>query len=101
MGKKTKHKAKELERLRQVYDQASTSTSSDKTIEVNQEIGTVVPAEGTIANMYSKKYKMIKKDLGFLVVLLILMLAILFALNYTFAQTGWGDALVSFIAKIF
>ena len=83
MSNKAKKTAKELERLQTLYQ----SDDTKETVKQSTPVASNVSNTVTIA-----RHAAIKKELVFLVVLIIVMLALLFAVNYWASSndlSGW------------
>ncbi len=97
MAKKNK-KHREIDRLQNLY-QATSNTSS--TVEdVKSETKPDESSEFLASTKYAAKHITIKKDLMFLAVLIVVMVVLLFALNYFVATTSFGDWIFNLISGI-
>ena len=97
MAKKNK-KHREANRLQNLYKK--TSDTSSTTDDVKSEESTDESSEFLASAKYAAKHITIKKDLMFLSILIVIMVALLFALNYFVATTSFGTWLTNLIGGI-
>lgn len=97
MAKKNK-KHREANRLQSLYQQTSDISS---TVEVaKSETQSEEASEFLASTKYAAKHITIKKDLIFLSILIVAMVALLFALNYLVATTSFGTWLTNLMGVI-
>mgnify|MGYP001068818209 CR=1 FL=1 len=99
MSKKIKKAAKELQRLQQMYGNTAKPDEQPK-VSIDKEIENTEPT-GEIAIARLTKYQLIKRDLIFLLILVVIMIAVLIGINYVLASTGLGMVLIKLLARIF
>lgn len=102
MGKKDKKASKEIERLQALYRQQSAEVIP---AEPRVDIKEPVP-EPTVAASETKivpvgPHAIVRRDLIFLSVLIVIMMAVLFALNYLAATTNFGDVIIRLFGGVF
>ena len=98
MSKKAKKAARELERLQNLYRQSNTSTpiGAPQTV-VHQPTA----SGGTSSVVSSHSYAYVKRDLGLLLILLVVMVAGLIGLNLLAGSTAFGDVLAKLVGRLF
>ena len=97
MSKKN-NKHKEASRLQNLYQ--PTSDTSSTTVDAKSETKSDEASEFLASSKYAAKHITIKKDLVFLSILIVFMVALLFALNYLITTTSFGDWVSNFISKL-
>ena len=97
MSRKNK-KNREFDRLQNLYQPASNTSSTIESIE--SETKSEEASEFLASTKYATKHITIKQDLIFLSVLIVIMVALLFTLNYFVATTNFGTWLSNLIGGI-
>jgi len=102
MSKKFKKSAKEIERLQNLYQLDSDKPKESVNV-VNKTAFNSSQSDNAslISNQQTVKHMAIKQDLIFLSVLIIVMMALLFGLNYLAATTSFGNWLASLVGHLF
>jgi len=105
MGKKHKKRLKELERLRALHEDAQ-QTSGDFRIETPiqaQTVGTETPLSPEVPEPVApatvQEHNHVKKDLVFLIILIVVMIAALVALNWAIDNTVLGSWLLTIFGQ--
>lgn len=98
MAKKFKKTAKEIQRLSGLYQQTNQAIGAAAVPMVNPTSGQAI--EGTLAAAHMQKHAVIRHDLITLLIVAVIMLAALFALNYTVDHTHFGDLLTAAVGKL-
>jgi len=97
MSKKNE-KNREFDRLQNLYQPTSDTLSTINSVE--SETKPEEASEFLASTKYATKHIATKQDLLFLVILIVIMVALLFALNYFVATTSFGTWLSSLISGV-
>ncbi len=102
MSKKSKKSAKEIERLQNLYQLDSNQPKeSIKPVNKLASDNSTPDSVHIIGNRQTIKHAVIKQDLAFVTILIVIMIALLFGLNYLTATTGFGGWLAGLAGQIF
>lgn len=102
MSKKFRKSAKEIERLQNLYQLDSNQPKeSIKPVSKLASDNSTPDSVHIIGNRQTVKHAVIKQDLVFVSILAVIMMALLFGLNYLTATTGFSGWLAGLAGQIF
>jgi len=90
---------KELDRLKNLY--SNSDQESQKKDNQPDDSKTEDTSDSLVTPKQAPKHQIVKKDLGFLIILIVVMLVLLFGLNYLAANSGLGDWINQAFSGIF
>jgi hypothetical protein len=93
--KNRKKAQKQLRHLQSIYDKSAMGESG-----LDGFVASESSATGGVLTMKQNKYSVVRRDLVFLLVLIVIMVAILFTLNYLAETTSFGTWLNGLVGKI-
>jgi len=97
--KNRKKAAKQLKHLQSIYGSYSSEKTAYSSVEDNQSSVSTGSLSGGLA-IGNSKYAIVKKDLVFLLILIAIIIAILFSLNYLAETTSFGIWMTNLVGKI-